>query len=140
MPSIGPLEILVVGVVALIVFGPEKLPEIARTIGRTASQLRRMASDLKEDFDMGMDLDDEDEAGRRPTPGRPTSRHASSRPERLAAPGEPDGGWVDVDDDASEVRAGDDTEPESPAPDAAQDLPGSAPAPEGLEKSRREDG
>jgi sec-independent protein translocase protein TatA len=62
MPSIGPMEILVVGVIALIVFGPQKLPEIARSIGRTASELRRMASEVRDEFEAGVNLEDRDEA------------------------------------------------------------------------------
>jgi sec-independent protein translocase protein TatB len=61
MPSIGPMEILVVGVIALIVFGPQKLPEIARTIGRAASELRRMASEVRDEFEAGINLEDRDE-------------------------------------------------------------------------------
>jgi Tat protein translocase TatB subunit len=61
MPSIGPLEILVVAVIALIVFGPEKLPDIARTIGRTAAELRRVASDVRDEFELGLDDDEDDE-------------------------------------------------------------------------------
>jgi Tat protein translocase TatB subunit len=61
MPQIGPMEILVVGVIALIVFGPQKLPEIARSIGRAASELRRMASDVRDEFEAGINLEDRDE-------------------------------------------------------------------------------
>ena len=61
MPQIGPMEILVVGVIALIVFGPQKLPEIARSIGRTASELRRMASEVRDEFEAGINLEDRDE-------------------------------------------------------------------------------
>jgi Tat protein translocase TatB subunit len=61
MPSIGPLEILVVAVIALVVFGPEKLPDIARTIGRTLNELRRQADDLRAEFKEGLTLDDEEE-------------------------------------------------------------------------------
>jgi len=59
MPQIGPLEILVVAVLALLVFGPDKLPEIARTVGKTLSQLKHMAADAKSQFDAS--LDDEPE-------------------------------------------------------------------------------
>jgi Tat protein translocase TatB subunit len=62
MPMIGPLEIMLVAVVALLVFGPEKLPEMARTVGRTANQLRRMAADLKEEFNAELDFDSDDDA------------------------------------------------------------------------------
>lgn len=59
MPQIGPLEILVVGVLALLVFGPEKLPEMARSLGKGLTQLKRMASDAKSEFDMGLDAADD---------------------------------------------------------------------------------
>jgi sec-independent protein translocase protein TatB len=61
MPQIGPMEILVVGVIALIVFGPQKLPEIARSIGRAASELRRMAGDVRDEFEAGINLEDREE-------------------------------------------------------------------------------
>ena len=57
MPQVGPLEILVVAVIALIVFGPQRLPEIARTVGKTLAQLRRMAAEVRSEFESGMDVD-----------------------------------------------------------------------------------
>jgi Tat protein translocase TatB subunit len=57
------MEILVVALVALIVFGPEKLPEIARTLGKATSELRRMADDVKTEFESGFDADGEFESG-----------------------------------------------------------------------------
>lgn len=62
MPEIGPLEILVVAAIALIVFGPEKLPEMARSAARWLGQLRRMASDVRAEFDAELTVPDEDEA------------------------------------------------------------------------------
>ena len=55
MPQIGPLEILVVAVIALIVFGPDKLPDMARSLGRAASELRRMATEVRDEFSSGLD-------------------------------------------------------------------------------------
>ncbi|MDQ3877540.1 MAG: Sec-independent protein translocase protein TatB [Actinomycetota bacterium] len=60
MPQIGPLELIVVALVALIVFGPDKLPEIARTVGRTINELRRQAAEVRSEFTRGLD-DDADE-------------------------------------------------------------------------------
>lgn len=44
MGSIGAPEILVILVVALLVLGPERLPDAARQAGRVLSELRRMSS------------------------------------------------------------------------------------------------
>lgn len=64
------MEILVVAIVALIVFGPQRLPEIARTIGRTMNELRRQAHDIRAEFESGigsmdpMKIEDEPEPAR----------------------------------------------------------------------------
>ncbi len=68
MPSIGPLEILTIAVVALVVLEPERLPEIARNIGKAVNELRRMTSDMKEEFSSGLTIEDEDEI---PEPAKP---------------------------------------------------------------------
>jgi sec-independent protein translocase protein TatB len=70
MPSLSPLEVVTVAVVALIVFGPQKLPQIARQIGRALNEVRRMASDVKSEFDSGLRYDDEDEEPRRGEPSK----------------------------------------------------------------------
>jgi Tat protein translocase TatB subunit len=74
MPQIGPLEIMVVLVIALVVFGPEKLPDLARTVGRTLIQLRKMADEVKSEFDVGLgDLDEDIKSFGRDKPRRPSS-------------------------------------------------------------------
>ena len=60
MPQIGPMEILVVGILALMVFGPEKLPDMARSVGRVLSQVKTMASEAKSEFDMSLEDKDDD--------------------------------------------------------------------------------
>lgn len=45
--SLGVPELILIFVIALIVFGPRKLPEIGRSIGRALGEFRRATHDLK---------------------------------------------------------------------------------------------
>lgn len=54
MPQIGPLEMMMVALVALVVFGPEKLPNMARSAGRTLNNLRSTAADVKRELRAGL--------------------------------------------------------------------------------------
>ena len=58
MFDIGFSELLVIGVVALVVIGPEKLPRLARTLGHLAGKLQRYVSDVKADINREIELED----------------------------------------------------------------------------------
>jgi sec-independent protein translocase protein TatB len=58
MFDIGFSELMVIGVVALIVIGPEKLPRVARTLGALAGRLQRYVSDVKADINREIELED----------------------------------------------------------------------------------
>jgi TatA/E family protein of Tat protein translocase len=60
LPQIGPLEILVVLVVALVVFGPSKLPELGRQVGRGYREFRKFQQGIRDDIE-GAFRDDDDE-------------------------------------------------------------------------------
>lgn len=62
MPQIGPLEIMAIAVIALVVFGPQRLPEIARNIGKAINEMRRMTSEMRSELREGMSAADTDEA------------------------------------------------------------------------------
>ena len=48
MFGIGPMELVVIVVVALLIFGPQKLPEFARTLGKGLAEFRRASNDLRQ--------------------------------------------------------------------------------------------
>lgn len=55
--NLGMWEIVTLSVLALLIFGPERLPEIARTVGRTVAQFRREASSTLEELKRSADLE-----------------------------------------------------------------------------------
>ncbi len=68
--GIGPLEILLIAAIALIVFGPERLPEMARQVGKLIGDVRRTTNELTGEFQRALDLDGPGVARPRRPPGR----------------------------------------------------------------------
>ena len=58
MFDIGFSELIVIGIVALVVIGPERLPKVARTAGLLLGRLQRYVSDVKADINREMQLDE----------------------------------------------------------------------------------
>ncbi len=58
MIDLGISKIALIGVVALIVIGPEKLPRVARTLGNLMGKAQRYISDVKAEVNRTMDLDE----------------------------------------------------------------------------------
>jgi TatA/E family protein of Tat protein translocase len=57
MPQIGPAEILVVVLVGLLVFGPTRLPEVGRQVGRGLRELKKIQRAVKDEIDAVLDGD-----------------------------------------------------------------------------------
>ena len=53
--NLGLPEMLIVFLLALLLFGPRKLPDIGRTIGRTLGEFRRASEDLKRSLEQEVD-------------------------------------------------------------------------------------
>jgi sec-independent protein translocase protein TatB len=51
MFDVGFWELMMIGVVALVVIGPERLPGVARTTGKWVGKIRRFVGDVKADID-----------------------------------------------------------------------------------------
>jgi sec-independent protein translocase protein TatB len=58
MFDFGFSELLLIGVVALVVIGPERLPKVARTAGHLFGRMQRYVSDVKADINREMQLDE----------------------------------------------------------------------------------
>ena len=74
MFDIGLQEMLVIGVLALLVFGPSKLPELGRMVGRALREFRRASDEFRSTVETNLHINDPDP----PPPAPYTSTSAES--------------------------------------------------------------
>ena len=84
MGPIGVPELLILLVVALIVFGPRKLPDLGRSLGRSIAEFKRASNELRNTLDEEIRTED-----RRPT-ATPAATTASTDPRVISAPTTPE--------------------------------------------------
>ncbi len=115
--SIGMTELIVIMVVALVVIGPKRLPELARTLGKALGDFKRATSDFQNSFSVedDYDLDVLDE-------------EAKEKDKKTGAE-ESDEGDADEDHDgegdeaAEQISEPDRTETQEPTPEAGDAEP-----------------
>lgn len=61
MGSLGMQEIIIIFVIALIVFGPRKLPELGKSLGKGLAEFKRASNELKQTWEDEVRLDKEKE-------------------------------------------------------------------------------
>lgn len=84
MFGLGVPELIFILVLALLIFGPKRLPEIGRTLGRGMSEFRKASNDLKRTINVELALDEENQPPVRPYRPNPQL-------DALRAPRHPDG-------------------------------------------------
>lgn len=117
MFGINPMELMIILMVALIVVGPKRLPEIGRTIGRAFSELRRVQEEVRDTIRFDLE-DDEPEP-----PTRPVRRERS--PDSPRTPSAAELASAAERERTAVPASGPDVQPEvvpEVAPDAAPDV------------------
>ena len=74
MPNVGPLELAIVLVIALIIFGPKKLPELGRSVGRGIREFRSSVSG-RDEVAAKPALEDESDDDEQPVDGEVVGEH-----------------------------------------------------------------
>jgi len=86
MGPIGMPEMLIIGVIALIIFGPRKLPELGKSLGKSIAEFKRASNELKNTLEEEIRTEELNEA-RKSAQIPPAAPVAVSTP----APAAPDG-------------------------------------------------
>jgi TatA/E family protein of Tat protein translocase len=83
--SIGMPELIIIFVIALIIFGPRKLPELGRSLGRSLSEFKKASNELRSTLEEEIRVEEQKEAAAKaqaaaPAPG-PTVARGSTEDE-----------------------------------------------------------
>jgi TatA/E family protein of Tat protein translocase len=79
MFDIGLQEMIIIAVIALLVFGPSKLPELGRTIGRALREFRRASDEFRSTVESNLHINDPEPAVS-PTPTAPAQTATTTLP------------------------------------------------------------
>jgi TatA/E family protein of Tat protein translocase len=77
-------ELVVIFVIALIIFGPRKLPELGKSLGRSINEFRRASNELKSTLEEEVRLDEQRTRQASAAPAQPTPAAAATTEEPVA--------------------------------------------------------
>ena len=123
MGPLGVPELIIIFVVALVVFGPRKLPELGRSLGKSLSEFKRASNELRSTLDEEIQAEDRRAALRTTTTAAAAAPVAASQTDYGAPEDDYDAGYPDSDPPQDDYRAGAvaQDEPSSPTQDQVQD-------------------
>jgi sec-independent protein translocase protein TatA len=87
--SIGMPELIIIFVIALIIFGPRKLPELGRSLGKSLAEFKRASNELKSTLEEEIRLDEQRstlEASKAAAAAQAAAAAAATTPAAAAAP------------------------------------------------------
>ncbi|MGC9512463.1 MAG: Sec-independent protein translocase subunit TatA/TatB [Fidelibacterota bacterium] len=62
--NFGPWELIIILVIVLLIFGPKKLPELAKGLGKGLREFKKAAHDVKDELENAGDEEEENQAGK----------------------------------------------------------------------------
>jgi TatA/E family protein of Tat protein translocase len=105
MGPLGMPELIVIFVIALLVFGPRKLPELGRSLGKSLGEFKRASNELRNTLEEEVRVEEQREATQRVTAPAPAPADTPTGPRAVETPG------VDAPSIETEPRAAGDTTP-----------------------------
>ena len=80
MGPLGMPELIVIFVIALLVFGPRKLPELGRSLGKSLGEFKRASNELRNTLEEEVRIEEQREATHRPATDTPAGPRAVETP------------------------------------------------------------